>query len=67
MATIREKRPGVWEVRVFTGSDARGRPSQMSRTVRGGKRDAQRLAAQLAAADQAVTLGLGEILNGIGK
>mgnify|MGYP000973372623 FL=1 len=47
MATIREKRPGVWEVRVFTGSDARGRPTQMSRTVRGGKRDAQRLAAQL--------------------
>lgn len=47
MATIREKRPGVWEVRVFTGSDARGRPTQMSRTVRGGKREAQRLAAQL--------------------
>jgi integrase len=49
MATIREKRPGVWEVRVFTGADARGRPTQMSRTVRGGKRDAQRLAAQLEA------------------
>ena len=47
MATIREKRPGVWEVRVFTGADARGRPTQMSRTVRGGKRDAQKLAAQL--------------------
>jgi integrase len=50
MATIREKRPGVWEVRVFTGADARGRPTQMSRTVHGGKRDAQRLAAQLEAA-----------------
>ncbi len=50
MATIREKRPGVWEVRVFTGADARGRPTQMSRTVRGGKRDAQKLAAQLEAA-----------------
>ena len=49
MATIREKRPGVWEVRVFTGADARGRPTQMSRTVRGGKRDAQKLAAQLEA------------------
>jgi integrase len=47
MATIREKRPGVWEVRVFTGTDARGRPSQLSRTVHGGKRDAQRVAAQL--------------------
>jgi len=49
MATIREKRPGVWEVRVFTGADARGRPTQMSRAVRGGKRDAQKLAAQLEA------------------
>lgn len=49
MATIREKRPGVWEVRVFTGADARGRPTQMSRTIRGGKRDAQKLAAQLEA------------------
>ena len=47
MATLREKRPGVWEVRVFTGSDARGRPTQLSRTVHGGKRDALRLAAEL--------------------
>jgi len=47
MATIREKRHGVWEVRVFTVSDARGRPTQLSRTVHGGKRDAQRLAAEL--------------------
>ena len=37
----------MWEVRVFTGSDARGRPTQLSRTVHGGKRDAQRSAAQL--------------------
>lgn len=35
MATLREKKPGVWEVRVFTGTDARGRPTQISRTVRG--------------------------------
>src|SRR5450432_2829344 len=47
MATVREKRPGVWEVRVFTGSDARGRPTQLSRTVHGGKRDALKLAAEL--------------------
>jgi len=47
MATVREKRPGVWEVRVFTGTDALGRPTQLSRTIRGGKRDAQRLAAEL--------------------
>jgi integrase len=47
MATIRERRPGVWEVRAFTGNDARGRPTQVSRTVRGTKKDAQRMAAQL--------------------
>jgi len=47
MATLREKRSGVWEVRVFTGSDARGRPTQLSRTVHGGKRDALKLAAEL--------------------
>ena len=47
MASIREKSPGVWEVRVFTGRDDRGRPTQISRTVRGGKRDAQRVAVQL--------------------
>jgi hypothetical protein len=35
MATMREKQPGVWEVRVFTGTNVRGRPTQLSRTVRG--------------------------------
>jgi integrase len=47
MATLREKRPGVWEVRVFTGRDATGRPTQTSRTVHGGKRDARRVANEL--------------------
>lgn len=47
MATLREKRPGLWEVRVFAGRDASGIPVQLSKTVRGSKRDAQRLAAQL--------------------
>jgi integrase len=47
VATLREKRPGVWEVRVFTGTDVRGRPTQLSRTVRGSKRDAQRVASDL--------------------
>lgn len=47
MATLREKKPGVWEVRVFTGMNARGRPTQLSRTVHGTKRDAQRLAADM--------------------
>ncbi|MGH9272586.1 MAG: tyrosine-type recombinase/integrase [Ilumatobacteraceae bacterium] len=49
MATIRERKPGVWEVRVFTGSDSRGRPTQLSKTVRGGKREAQRVAAEMEA------------------
>ncbi len=47
MATIRERRPGVWEVRVFTGRGPDGKPTQTSRTVSGGKRDAQRVAASL--------------------
>jgi integrase len=47
VATIRQRRPGVWEVRVFTGRDESGKPTQVSRTVRGGKRDAQRVAAEL--------------------
>ena len=47
MATVRETRPGVWEVRVFTGTNARGKPTQVSRTVYGGKRDAQRVATEL--------------------
>ncbi len=32
---------------MFTGRDDRGRPTQTSRTVRGGKRDAQRVAVEL--------------------
>jgi integrase len=47
VTTIREKRPGLWEVRVFAGRDAAGSPVQVSKTVRGTKKDAQRLAAQL--------------------
>ena len=47
MATVRERKPGVWEIRVFTGRDASGRPTQISKTVRGTKREAQRVAATL--------------------
>ena len=47
MATLREKRPGVWEVRVFTGTGPNGRPTQLSKTIRGGKREALRVAAEL--------------------
>ena len=39
----------MWEIRVFTGTDARGRPTQLSKTVHGGKREAQRIAAALEA------------------
>lgn len=46
MATIRERKPGIWEVRTFTGRDGRGRPTQVSRTVRGTKKDAKRVAAE---------------------
>ncbi|MCP3879378.1 MAG: site-specific integrase [Sulfitobacter sp.] len=47
MATIRERRTGVWEVRGYTGRDREGNPTQLSRTVHGTKRDAQRVAAEL--------------------
>ncbi len=47
MATIRERRPNVWEVRGYTGLDTKGKPTQVSRTVYGTKKDAQRAAAEL--------------------
>lgn len=47
MATIREKRPGYWEVREFVGRDAYGRPIQVSRSVRGTKKDALAVAVTL--------------------
>lgn len=47
MATLRERAPGIWEVRVFVGRNAKGRPVQVSRTVRGGRRAAERVAAGL--------------------
>ena len=57
MATIREKRRGVWEVRVFTGRDESGKPTQVSRTVQGTKRDAMRVAAQYDSAPVATGAG----------
>ena len=47
MATIRQRKRGVWEVRVFAGRDADGKPVQISRTVRGGKKDAEKVAKEL--------------------
>src|SRR4051812_40502146 len=41
---LREKTPGVWEVRVESGRDAvTGKRRQVSRTVRGTKREAERV------------------------
>ena len=48
LATIREKRPGVWEVRVYIGADARGRPMQRSKTFHGHRRDAEQWAVEMA-------------------
>jgi integrase len=36
-----ERTPGTWRLRVFTGRDAAGRPVQVTRTVKGTKRQAQ--------------------------
>ena len=47
--TMREKNPGVWELRVYLGRDRRGRPIQKSRSVRGGKRQAKRALDRLSA------------------
>lgn len=57
MATVRERRPGVWEVRVFSGRDADGKPTQVSQTVRGTKRDAKRLAARLESTPHSTAAG----------
>ncbi len=53
MASIREKRPGYWEIRVFVGYDDAGKPVQVSKSVKGGRRDAERMAAQLSGRPQA--------------
>jgi len=37
----------VWEVRAFVGNDPNGRPMQSSRSVRGTRRDALRVAAEM--------------------
>ncbi|MGH9151230.1 MAG: site-specific integrase [Acidimicrobiales bacterium] len=44
---LREKRPGVWELRVFLGRDDTGRVRHRSETFHGGKRQAQRELARL--------------------
>ena len=48
MATVRQRKRGVWEARVFAGRDGNNKPVQISRTVYGGRRDAERVANELA-------------------
>jgi integrase len=58
MGTMRERSPGVWELRVYTGRDPiTGRPRQKSRTFRGGKRQAGKELAKLVAKQEAGELG----------
>ena len=39
--TKRQRRPGVWELRVYIGNDPKsGNPVQVSKTFRGGAREA---------------------------
>jgi integrase len=46
--SIRERRPGVWELRAYTGRDPdTGKPRQVSRIFRGGKRAADQALARL--------------------
>ncbi len=40
-STVRERQPGVWEVRVYKGRDANGKVKHVSRTIHGGKRKAE--------------------------
>lgn len=48
--SMRERKPRVWELRVYTGRDPlTKRPRQVSRTFRGGKREASRALAELTA------------------
>ena len=39
--TINQVKPGVWRLRVYVGRKPNGQPIQASKTVRGGKRDAE--------------------------
>lgn len=44
-----ERTPGVWRLRAYVGRDSKGRPVQVSQTVRGGKRAAEAALARLVA------------------
>jgi integrase len=65
VATLRERRPGVWEVRVFSGRDAAGKPTQVSQTFHGTKREVQRFAARLESGPRSTAAGrtVADVLN----
>ncbi|HEX6507606.1 MAG TPA: tyrosine-type recombinase/integrase [Chloroflexota bacterium] len=66
---MRERTSGVWQLRVFVGNDATGKPKQIARTFKGGKRAAQSALAKFVAeveAGQAPMSGamtVGEMLD----
>lgn len=45
--SLREKSPGVWELRVYLGRDAAGKVRHKHARFRGGKRQAERELARL--------------------
>jgi integrase len=45
--TLRERTPGVWQVRAYAGRDEQGRPIQLAKTVHGGRRAAHAALAAL--------------------
>jgi len=58
VGTIRERQKGIWEVRVSTGRDqVTGRYRQVSRTVKGGKRAAEKALSELTVEAAAGKLG----------
>ena len=66
MATIRDKRPGVQEVRAFTGSDTRSSPTQLSRAAT-GRFGHSNPRMTLSVYSHAFAAGLGDILKGDAK
>jgi integrase len=55
--SMRQRRAGIWELRVYVGRDDEGRIRHVNRTVRGGKRDAGRELARLQAAVMSEGIG----------
>lgn len=45
--TMKERSPGTWRLRAYVGRDAEGRPVQVTRTFKGGKRQAEAELARL--------------------